>query len=230
MKTVGLIGGMSWESSLHYYKILNEEVKGRLGGHNSCKCLMYSVNFAEIEKLQHEGKWDKLTEIMISAAKNVQRGGADFLVICTNTMHKMADEIERNVGIPVLHIADATAQSIKGEKINRVGLLGTKFTMEQDFYKGRIFEKYGIEVIIPDEQERQMVHDIIYNELVHGVIKASSRNTYLQVISNLANKGAQGIVLGCTEIPLLVNQQDCEVKLFDTTAIHALAAVELALK
>ncbi|MDF2988826.1 MAG: ygeA [Eubacterium sp.] len=191
---------------------------------------MYSVNFAEIEKLQHEGKWDKLTEIMISAAKNVQRGGADFLVICTNTMHKMADEIERNVGIPVLHIADATAQSIKGEKINRVGLLGTKFTMEQDFYKGRIFEKYGIEVIIPDEQERQMVHDIIYNELVHGVIKASSRNTYLQVISNLANKGAQGIVLGCTEIPLLVNQQDCEVKLFDTTAIHALAAVELALK
>lgn len=152
------------------------------------------------------------------------------MVICTNTMHRMADDIERNAGIPVLHIADAVAASIKSEGLKRVGLLGTKFTMEQDFYKGRLWEKHGIEVIVPDEQERQMVHDIIYNELVHGVIKKSSRNTYLQVISNLVSKGAQGIVLGCTEIPLLVNQKDCEVRLFDTTTIHALAAEELALK
>jgi aspartate racemase len=230
MKTIGLIGGMSWESSLNYYKILNEEVKRRLGGHHSCKCLMNSVDFAEIEKLQHEGNWDKLTEMMIEAARNIQRGGADFLVICTNTMHKMADEIEQNVGIPVLHIADTAAESIKSEGIRKVGLVGTKFTMEQDFYKDRLREKHGIEVLIPDEQERQRVHDIVYNELVLGVIRESSRNIYLEVINNLVSKGAEGIVLGCTEIPLLVHQKDCNVRLFDTTTIHALAAVELASK
>ena len=230
MKTIGLIGGMSWESSLQYYKILNEAVKEKLGGHNSCKCLMYSVNFAEIEKLQHEGAWDKLTAIMIDAARNIQKGGADFLLICTNTMHKMADDIEKNVGIPVLHIADATAEYIKAEKVNKVGLLGTKFTMEQEFYKGTLHEKHGIEVIIPDEVGTQTVHDIIYNELVHGVIKDSSRKLYLEIINNLASKGAEGIVLGCTEIPLLVNQNDCKIKLFDTTSIHALAAVDRALR
>lgn len=230
MKTIGLIGGMSWESSLDYYKVLNEEVKRRLGGHHSCKCLMNSVDFAEIEKLQHEGNWDKLTQIMIEAARNVQKGGADFLLICTNTMHKMADDIERNVGIPVLHIADATAESIKAESMKKVGLLGTRFTLEQDFYKGRLSAKHGIEVVIPDEWERQMVHDIIYNELVLGVIQESSRNIYLEVINHLVARGAEGIILGCTEIPLLVNQKDCEVRLFDTTTLHALAAVELAFK
>lgn len=230
MKTIGLIGGMSWESSLNYYKILNEEVKRRLGGHHSSKCLMYSVDFAEIEKLQHEDNWDKLTDIMTEAARNVQRGGADLLVICTNTMHKVADDLERIVGIPVLHIADVAAECIKSEGIRKVGLLGTKFTMEQDFYKDRLREKHGIEVIIPDEQERKLVHDIIYNELVLGAIRDASRDAYLEIINNLASKGAEGIVLGCTEIPLLVQQKDCETRLFDTTTIHALAAVELALK
>jgi aspartate racemase len=190
---------------------------------------MYSVNFAEIEKLQHEDEWDKLTDIMIDAAKNVQKGGADFLLICTNTMHKMADDIEKNVGIPVMHIVDAAAECIKSEGIRKVGLLGTKFTMEQDFYKGRLYEKHGIEVIIPDEMERQKVHDIIYNELVLGIIQDSSRKIYLEIINNLVSKGAEGIVLGCTEIPLLVKQEDCNIRLFDTTTIHALAAVDKAL-
>lgn len=230
MKTIGLLGGMSWESSLQYYKIINEEVKKKMGYQHSCKCLMYSVDFAEIEKLQHEGEWNKLSDIMIDAACKVQNGGADFLVICTNTMHKMADDIERNAGIPVLHIADAAAESVKAEGMKKVGLLGTKFTMEQEFYKGRLLEKHGIDVVIPDEQERQMVHDIIYNELVLGVIRDSSRNVYLEIINNLVSRGAEGIVLGCTEIPLLVQQKDCEARLFDTTTIHALAAVELALK
>lgn len=229
MKTIGLIGGMSWESSLQYYKILNEAVKEKLGGHNSCKCLMVSVNFAEVEKLQHEGAWDQLRDMMMEAAKKVQRGGADFLVICTNTMHRMAGDIEQKVGIPVLHIADAAAESIKAAGIKKVGLLGTRFTMEQDFYKGRLMDKHGIQVFTPNERERQRVHDIIYNELVLGVIREVSRNEYLEIIQNLVANGAEGIVLGCTEIPLLVKQQDCEARLFDTTTIHALAAVDLAL-
>lgn len=229
MKTIGLIGGMSWESSLHYYKIVNEEIKKRLGGHHSCKCMMYSVDFAEVEQLQHEGKWDQLTELMLEAASNIKKGGADFLIICTNTMHKMADDIERKAGIPVLHIADAAAESIKAQKMKKVGLLGTRFTMEQDFYKGRLWEKHGIEVIIPREKERQSVHDIIYNELVHGVTKESSRKIYAEIIDSLVAEGAEGIILGCTEIPLLICQKDCEARLFDTTAIHALAAVEAAL-
>lgn len=230
MKTIGLLGGMSWESSLNYYKIINEEVKARLGGHHSCKSLMYSVDFAEIEELQHAGEWDRLTEMMINSAARIKQGNADFLIICTNTMHKMAEEIERNAGIQVLHIADAAAEEIKARKIGKVGLLGTRFTMEQDFYRERLSKKHGIDVIIPEEQDRQQIHDIIYNELVLGIIKDSSRRTYLEIIEKLASMGAKGIVLGCTEIPLLVNQKDCEIELFDTTGIHAKAAVDLALK
>lgn len=230
MKTIGLIGGMSWESSLQYYKVLNEAVKARLGGHHSCKCVMYSVDFAQIEKLQHDGDWDTLTDIMIDAARRVQSGGADFLLIGTNTMHMMADTMQSHIDIPILHIADAAAESIKANALNKVGLLGTKFTMEQPFYKDRLMEKCGIEVVIPDEMQRQQVHDIIYHELVLGVIRDESRNEYGDVINGLISEGAQGIILGCTEIPLLVKQQDYAVKLFDTMSIHALAAVDYALK
>ena len=230
MKTIGLIGGMSWESSLQYYRILNEVVKARLGGHNSCKCIMYSVNFADIEKLQNDGDWDRLSDIMLDAARSVQSGGADFIVICTNTMHKVADNILDSIDIPILHIADAAASAIKAQGLRKVGLLGTKFTMEQDFYRDRLAAKHGLEVVIPEEHDRQLVHDIIYKELVLGQIKDSSRRTCIEIINNLASKGAEGIILGCTEIPLLVKEQDCGIRLFDTTTIHALAALELALE
>jgi len=225
MKTIGLIGGMSWESSAVYYDIINKEIKKRLGGHHSCQCLMYSVDFSEIEHLQHQGDWEGLTRIMIDAAQRVERGGADFLVICTNTMHKMAPEVEKSIGIPLLHIVDAVAEEILRKGLKKIALLGTRFTMEQDFYKGRLTEKHGIEVIIPDLAGVEIVHRIIYNELVHGVIKEESRLEYLAVIERLITRGAQGIILGCTEIPLLVKQEDCPVPVFDTTTIHAVAAV-----
>jgi aspartate racemase len=229
MKTIGLIGGMSWESSAVYYDIINKEVKKRLGGHHSCQCLMYSVDFEEIERLQHQGDWDGLTRIMINAAQRVERGGADFLVICTNTMHKMAPEVEQSIGIPVLHIVDAIAEEILHQGLKKVALLGTRFTMEQEFYKGRLTDKHGIEVIIPDLAGVETVHRIIYNELVHGVIKKESRLDYRAVIERLITRGAQGIILGCTEIPLLVKQEDCQVPVFDTTTIHAVKAVEKAI-
>jgi len=230
MKTIGLIGGMSWESSQEYYRIINETVEETMGGLHSAKSLMYSFDFEEIEKLQHQGDWDKLTELMIEAAKDLEKGGADFVIICTNTMHKMADEVQKNIQIPLLHIADATAEKIKEKGINKIGLLGTKFTMEEDFYKGRLIDKYEIKVIIPNEEERQIVHKVIYNELCLGKINQSSKKKFKKIIQNLISNGAEGIMLGCTEIPLLIKQEDVEVPLFDTTTIHAKYAVENALK
>jgi aspartate racemase len=229
MKTIGLIGGMSWESSIEYYRIINEAVRERLGGLHSAKCLMYSVDFAEIEPLQHGGKWTAAAERMIEAARHVEDGGADFLVLCTNTMHRTADEIEKHTRIPLLHIADATAQPIKAQGLARVGLLGTRFTMEDDFYKGRLTEKHSLDVVIPTEEDRETVHRVIYDELCLGKIRQTSKEQYGNVIENLVHQGAQGIILGCTEISLLVGVEDSPVPVFDTTRIHAQAAVEYAL-
>ena len=230
MKTIGLIGGMSWESSAEYYRIINQAVKERLGGHHSARLVMYSVDFEEIEDLQHRDRWEELTQLMIEAARRVERGGADLLLICTNTMHKMAGEVEESISIPLLHIADATAEEIKRQGFNRVGLLGTRFTMEQDFYKGRLKDEHGIDVLIPGEEDREAIHAIIYDELCHGIVDRSSKETFVRVIGNLVSEGAQGIVLGCTEIPLLVKKEDAEVPIFDTAEIHAQAAVDTALK
>ncbi|MFM1652121.1 aspartate/glutamate racemase family protein [Brevibacillus sp. B_LB10_24] len=230
MKTIGLIGGMSWESSAIYYQLINQKVKERLGGHHSAKSLLYSVDFHEIKNLQHEGKWEQATEIMIDAAKRLERGGADFVVICTNTMHKMASEVEAAITIPLLHIADATAGEIQRQNIEKVGLLATAFTMEQDFYKGRLAERFGLDVLVPGEADRKLVHDIIYQELCLGVIKRESKDAYAEIIKKLVRDGARGIILGCTEITLLISQEDCEVPVFDTTKIHAESAVEWALR
>jgi len=230
MKTIGLIGGMSWESSLEYYRIINEEVKRKLGGLHSAKILMYSVDFEEIEKVQRQGKWDEATKLMIEASKRLEKGGVDFIVICSNTMHKMSGEVQKNIGIPLLPIGDAIAERIKEASFKKVGLLGTRFTMEEDFYKGRLTEKYGLEVVVPDEKGRQIVHDIIYKELCLGVIKSSSKDQLCEIIQNLVRDGAKGIILGCTEIPLLIKQEDVNVPLFDTTRIHAESAVEYALE
>lgn len=230
MKTIGLLGGMSWESSIEYYRIINQAVKKRLGGLHSAQCLMYSVDFAEIEVLQHAGEWETLTHVMINAVRRLEQGGADCLLICTNTMHRMADEIESATSIPLLHIADATADAVKSEKLHTVGLLGTRFTMEGDFYKGRLEKEHGLKVLVPDDSGRETVHRIIYNELVLGEIKDASRQAYLDIIANLQNNGAEGVILGCTEIPLLVKQADVDLPIFDTTTIHAEAAVEWAIE
>jgi aspartate racemase len=230
MKTIGMIGGMSWESSLEYYRIINETVKARLGGLHSARCLMFSFDFAEIEALQMAGDWARGTAVMVQAAQQLERGGADFVIICTNTMHKMADEVQAAIGIPLLHIADATAAAVQLKGLRKVGLLGTNFTMEGDFYKGRLETKFGLEVIVPERAERQIVHDIIYDELCLGITKADSRARYRQIMTDLAASGAEGIILGCTEIGLLVNQEDSPVPLFDTTVIHAETAVTHALK
>ncbi|MCY9878908.1 aspartate/glutamate racemase family protein [Vibrio natriegens] len=229
MKTVGMLGGMSWESTASYYKALNEGVKSRLGGLHSAKICLYSVDFDEIEKLQHQGKWSETALILSEAAKSVERGGADFLMICTNTMHKVVPEIESQISIPILHIADATAESLVQDGVTKVGLLGTRFTMEQDFYKGRISEKFGIDVVVPTADEQTVVHDIIYQELCLGEIKTESRDRYLKIIANLHAQGAQAVILGCTEIALLVKQSDTTVPLYDTTEIHAAHGVEWAL-
>jgi len=228
MKTIGLIGGMSWESSAEYYRIINETVKEKLGGLHSAKCIMYSVDFEEVEKLQHEGKWKEATELMIDAAKRIERAGADFVLICTNTMHKMADDVQSSINIPLLHIVDATAEKIISKGLKKVGLLGTKFTMEEDFYKERL-RKFGLEIIIPEEEEREIIHTIIFKELCLGEIKESSRKKFKDIIENLISKGAEGIILGCTEIPLLIREKDCSVPVFDTTRIHAQAAVEFSI-
>lgn len=229
MKTIGMLGGMSWESTASYYKAINESVKNRLGGLHSAKICMYSVDFDEIEKLQHQGKWNETAEILSNAAQNIEAGGADFLLICTNTMHKVAAQIESSISIPILHIADATAKTLVLDDIKKVGLLGTRFTMEQDFYKQRIIDKFAIDVVVPSADEQTIIHDIIYKELCLGKIKESSRQEYLKVINNLHSQGAQAIILGCTEIALLVKQSDTDIRLYDTTAIHAEAAVKLAL-
>ena len=229
MKTIGLIGGMSWESSVEYYRIINETTKAKLGGLHSAKSIMYSVDFAEIELLQHQGRWQEAAQVLIDAAKSVENGGADFVVLCTNTMHKVADDIQAHINIPFLHIADATARQIKDSGVNKVGLLGTRFTMEEDFYKSRLTQKYGLDVIIPNAEGREIVHRVIYDELVVGQIRQDSKQRYLDIIQRLVEDGAEGIILGCTEIGLLVRDGDCRVPLFDTTKIHAVAAVEYAL-
>ena len=224
-----MIGGMSWESTASYYKALNEGVKERLGGLHSAKICLYSVDFSEFEDLQHRGQWDKTADILCHAAQAVEAGGAEFFILCTNTMHKVAVQIEDSVGIPLLHIADATAEELLENKISRVGLLGTQFTMEQAFYRGRLQEKYGIEVLTPDEDDRGLVHKVIYSELCLGQVSEQSRLDYLRIISGLYAKGAEAVILGCTEIGLLVGQQHTEVPLYDTTAIHARKAVEFGL-
>ena len=229
MKTIGLIGGMSWESSIEYYRIINETVRLELGGLHSARCVMYSVDFAEIEALQHRQQWEEATELMIDAAGRVEKGGADFVLICTNTMHKMAQEVQEAISIPLLHIADASAETIKRKGLTTVGLLGTMFTMEEDFYRGRLSERHGLQVRIPDEEGRRTVHRVIYDELCCGDIRPASKEQYLHIMDRLVDQGAEGIILGCTEIGLLVKQKDSRVPLFDTTEIHAKAAVAYAL-
>ena len=229
MKTIGLIGGMSWESSAEYYRLINTLIKDRLGGFHSAKCVMISVDFAEIETLQREDCWTESARILSAAARSLERAGADLILLCTNTMHKVADDIQASVQVPFLHIADATAEQIKAQSLTTVGLLGTRFTMEQDFYVGRLTRRFGLRVLIPDADEREMIHRVIYDELVLGDIRASSKAQYLAVIDRLIERGAQGIILGCTEIGLLVQATDCHVPIFDTTRLHAQAAVELAL-
>ena len=229
MKTIGLIGGMSWESSSEYYRIINETVRERLGGLHSAECIMYSADFEQIENLQHQGKWEELTKLMLNFAQKLEGAGADFIVICTNTMHKMAEEVENNTNIPLLHIADATAEKIIEKGLGKLGLLGTNFTMEEDFFKKRLEEKYNIEVIIPSQNDREIIDSVIYHELCLGIIKQSSKEKYKEVINRLISDGADGVILGCTEIPLLVSQGDVEMPVFDTTTIHAKSAVEFAL-
>jgi aspartate racemase len=230
MKTIGLIGGMSWESSLEYYRIINETVKLKLGGFHSAKSLMYSVDFQEIEALQHQGRWEDATRMMIDAAQRVEKGGADFVVICTNTMHLMAEDVEKYIRIPLVHIADVTAAKIKEKDHKTVGLLGTRFTMEKDFYKGRLKDNFGIDVLIPGEDERITIHTILYDELCLGSIRTKSKEKFQNIIANLEDRGAEGIILGCTEIPLIVKQEDYVIYLYDTTTLHAQAAVEYSLR
>ncbi len=229
MKTIGLLGGMSWESTVGYYQTINQSVKRSLGGLHSAKIILNSVDFAEIEKLQHQGDWPATAKILIKAAKSIEAAGADFLLICTNTMHKVAPEIEQAINIPLVHIADATAEHIIKQGISKVGLLGTAFTMEQEFYKGRLTDSYGLTVITPDTEDRKIVHDVIYQELCLGKTNIESKAKYLAIIEKLAQQGAQAIILGCTEIGLLIQQQDTDIPLFDTTRIHANKAVELAI-
>jgi aspartate racemase len=229
MKTIGLIGGLSWESSILYYRLINEAARERLGGLHSADSLMYSFDFHDIEILQHEGRWDEATARMVEAAQRLERGGAALIIICSNTMHRMYEEVQAQIGSPILHIADATAERIAAAGLRRVGLLGTRYTMEQDFYKGRLVERYGLDVLVPDAAGRDTVHQIIYDELVVGVIRSESKAAYVDVMRDLVARGAQCIILGCTEITLLVGQDDTTVPVFDTTAIHAVAAFEAAL-
>lgn len=224
-----MIGGMSWESSVEYYRIINEAVRAELGGLHSAKSIMYSVEFAEIEALQHQNRWDDAARIMISAAQSLEKGGADFVIICTNTMHKLYDDVRQNISIPMLHIADATAETISAKGIKKIALLGTRFTMVENFYKGRLMENHGLDVIIPVAEDMDIIHRVIYDELCAGKIQSDSKQSYAKIIGRLVNEGAEGIILGCTEIGLLVKQADSPVPLFDTTEIHAKAAVKYAL-
>ncbi len=230
MKTIGLLGGMSWESTLEYYRIVNETVKEKLGGLHSAKCILYSVDFAEIEKLQHENRWDQALALLTQACRSIEIAGADFLLICTNTMHKLAPEIQQQLSIPLLHIADPTAARVRSAGLRTVALLGTRFTMEEDFYRGRLEKPYGLNVLIPEEADREIVHRVIYDELCLGVIREASAENYTRIIERLVDAGAEGVILGCTEIGLLVKPASQNVPLFDTTRIHAEAAVEFALQ
>ena len=229
MKTIGLLGGMSWESTELYYRYINQGVKSKLGGLHSARIVMLSVDFQEIEELQRRGDWERAGEILGEAARCIEAAGADFLVICTNTMHKVVPQIERVINIPIFHVADATSRRIKERGMKTVGLLGTRFTMEQDFYKGRLSERHGLNIIVPSESERGIVDRIIYEELCLGIIKDESREQYLRIIDGLREQGAEGIIEGCTEIAMLVQQEHTDIPLFDTTAIHAQEAVSLAL-
>ncbi len=229
MKTIGLLGGMSWESSIEYYRLINEEIRKKLGGLSSARCVLFSFNFREIEELQRLDKWKELSNILSDAAIKLEKIGAELLLICTNTMHKVADDIQRSVNIPLLNIIDVTAEKILEDKIKKVGLLGTRFTMEDEFFVGRLDKKFGIKAIVPSEQERQVVHDIIYQELCKGIRRESSKGKLLEIINKLTERGAEGIILGCTELPLLVTEGDTKIKIYNTTKIHALAAVEYAL-
>lgn len=229
MKRIGLIGGMSWESSQDYYRIINEEVKAQLGGSHSADCIMYSFDFQLIEDLQHNGEWEKLTQIMVDEANNLKKAGAEFIVICTNTMHIMAKDIEEKTNLKVLHIAQATASVIKEKQLKKVLLLGTKFTMEGTFYKD-ILNENDIEVIIPNDEDREFIHHVIYTELVRGIVKEESKKKYLSIINSLKAKGIEGVVLGCTEIPMLVKQADLDIPVLNTTEIHSKAAAEFSLK
>ena len=230
MKTIGLLGGMSWESTVVYYRAINEGIKQELGGLHSARIAMVSVDFEPLERLQHAGEWGQVADILIEAAKEIEAAGADFLLICTNTMHKVASQIEESVNIPLLHIADATAAAIKQDKFDSVGLLGTGFTMEQEFYKGRLLDKHGLKVLTPESEDRNLVHRVIYEELCLGNINGESKQEFLRIIDQLAGKGAQAVILGCTEIGMLVDEQDTTVKLIDTTAVHARKAVEFAIQ
>lgn len=230
MKTIGLIGGMSWESTIPYYRHINETIKHHLGGLHSAKVVLFSVDFQEVERLQMKGDWDAAGELLSHAAQRLEAAGADFIVICTNTMHKVYDQIVAAVSIPLCHIADATASVIQQQGIKKVGLLGTRFTMEQDFYKGRLSEQHHIQVVVPDEAEREIVHQVIYQELCLGKISHESRKAFSQIMQRLVDNGAQGIILGCTEIGLLVSEQDASVPLYDTAKIHAVQAAEISLK
>jgi len=229
MKRIGLIGGMSWESSQDYYRIINEEVKAQLGGSHSADCIMYSFDFQLIEDLQHNGEWEKLTQIMVDEANNLKKAGAEFIVICTNTMHIMAKDIEEKTNLKVLHIAQATASAIKEKQLKKVLLLGTKFTMEGTFYKD-ILNENDIEVIIPNDEDREFIHQVIYTELVRGIVKAESKQKYLSIINSLKEKRIEGVVLGCTEIPMLVKQEDLDIPVLNTTEIHSKAAAKFSLK
>lgn len=229
MKTIGLLGGMSWESTVDYYRLINQGIGASLGGLHSAKIVLYSVDFDAIEKMQSAGDWDGSASLLVDAAKKIQLAGADFLLICTNTMHKVAPQVEAAIDIPLLHIADATAQALEQNKIKTVGLLGTAFTMEQEFYKGRLIEQFGLNVLTPNEGDRRVVHNIIYDELCLGQQLTRSKVEYLRIVDNLESKGAQAVILGCTEIGMLIKQSDTNVRLFDTTEIHAQKAVEYAL-
>ena len=230
MKTIGLLGGMSWESTELYYRLLNEGIKAKLGGLHSAQIALVSVDFQEIEAMQHNGDWVGAGQALSQAAKQVEAAGADFLLICTNTMHKVAPQVQEAISIPVLHLADATAKRIKDTGMKTIGLLGTNFTMEQDFYKGRLVEKHGLNVLVPPKPDREIVHQIIYDELCLGIVKDTSRDKYLRIMKDLQNRGAEGIIEGCTEIVMLVQQQHTDIPLFDTTSIHAEEAVSEAIK
>jgi aspartate racemase len=230
MKKIGLLGGMSWQSTVHYYRIINEEVAARLGGLHSAKIVLSSIDFAEMEVMQHSGRWFEAGELLASEAVGLRQAGADFILICANTMHKVADQVEKESRLPVLHIADATAAAVKKQGIRKVGLLGTRYTMEEDFYRVRLADKHGLSVLIPDAPDREIINRVIYDELCRGIIRPESKQEYLRVIKELESEGAQGIILGCTEIEMLVTPQDFSLPLFPTTLIHAQAAVDRVLE
>lgn len=229
MKTIGLVGGMSWESTAHYYRLLNEGVRRRVGGLHSARCILHSVDFGEVEPLQREGRWDEIGAVLRDAARGLEASGAELLVLCANTMHRVADRMMEGVRIPLVHIADVTAERVRAAGLRRVALLGTRYTMEQDFYRGRLAERHGLEVLVPGPAERDEVNRVIFEELVLGRIEPRSRARYAAIMDGLVRAGAQGVVAGCTEITLLIGPQDVAVPLFDTTAIHAEAALDLAL-